>query len=126
MGFSEQEYWSGLLFPSPGNLPNPGIKPKFVSPVLQADSLMLNHRVSPPSFPQSLFIFLTESFSLSSCSCSSFLITLYDWNFKFLFFLLFIKKKIHRGSSFFKVQILFLQKWFSAQIETILLSKERH
>ena len=27
MGFSRQEYWSGLLFPSPGNLSNPGIKP---------------------------------------------------------------------------------------------------
>ena len=26
MGFSRQEYWSGLPFPSPGNLPNPGIK----------------------------------------------------------------------------------------------------
>ena len=27
MGFSRQEYWSGLPFPSPGNLPDPGIKP---------------------------------------------------------------------------------------------------
>ena len=27
MEFSRQEYWSGLLFPSPGNLPDPGIKP---------------------------------------------------------------------------------------------------
>ena len=27
MGFSRQEYWSGLPFPSPGDLPNPGIKP---------------------------------------------------------------------------------------------------
>ena len=32
MGFFRQEYWSGLLFPSPGDLPNPGIKPK--SPAL--------------------------------------------------------------------------------------------
>ena len=32
MGFSKQEYWSGLPFPSPGDLPNPGIKP--VSPAL--------------------------------------------------------------------------------------------
>ena len=37
MGFSRQEYWSGLPFPSPGDLPNPGIEP--TSPVLQADSL---------------------------------------------------------------------------------------
>ena len=27
MGFSKQEYWSGLLFPSPGDLPDPGIEP---------------------------------------------------------------------------------------------------
>ena len=37
MGFSRQEYWSGLPFPSPGDLPNPGIEPQ--SPALQADSL---------------------------------------------------------------------------------------
>ena len=37
MGFSTQEYWSGLPFPSPGDLPDPGIKPRF--PTLQADAL---------------------------------------------------------------------------------------
>ena len=37
MGFSRQEYWSGLLFPSPRDLPNPGIEPR--SPALQADAL---------------------------------------------------------------------------------------
>ena len=37
MGFSRQEYWSGLSFPSPGDLPDPGIKPR--SPALQANSL---------------------------------------------------------------------------------------
>ena len=37
MGFSRQEYWSGLPFPSPGYLPNPGIEPG--SPALQSDSL---------------------------------------------------------------------------------------
>ena len=37
MGFSRQEYWSGLLFPPPGDLPNPGIDPR--SPALLADSL---------------------------------------------------------------------------------------
>ena len=36
MGFFRQEYWSGLPFPSPGDLPNPGIKPE--SPALQANS----------------------------------------------------------------------------------------
>ena len=35
MGFSRQEYWSGLPFPSPGDLPNPGIKPESpASPAL--------------------------------------------------------------------------------------------
>ena len=37
MGFSRQEYWSGLLFPSIGDLPDSGIKPE--SPALQVDSL---------------------------------------------------------------------------------------
>ena len=37
MGFSRQEYWSGLPFPSPGDLPDPGIEAR--SPALQADSL---------------------------------------------------------------------------------------
>ena len=38
MEFSRQEYWSGLPFPSPGDLPNPGIKPG--SPTLHADALL--------------------------------------------------------------------------------------
>ena len=37
MEFSRQEYWSGLPFPSPGDLPNPGIKLR--SPAMQVDSL---------------------------------------------------------------------------------------
>ena len=37
VGFSRQEYWSGLPFPSPGDLPNPGIEPR--SPTLQANAL---------------------------------------------------------------------------------------
>ena len=45
VGFSKQEYWSGLPFPSPGDLPNPGMKPR--SPALQADSLP----TEPPGKP---------------------------------------------------------------------------
>ena len=37
MGFSRQEYWSGLPFPSPGDLPNPGIEPRSLT--LQVDAL---------------------------------------------------------------------------------------
>ena len=37
VGFSRQEYWSGLPFPSPGDLPNPGIEAG--SPALKADAL---------------------------------------------------------------------------------------
>ena len=40
MGFPKQEYWSGLLFPSPGDLPDPGIEP--MSPAWKADSLPLS------------------------------------------------------------------------------------
>ena len=44
MEFSRQVYWSELPFPSPGDLPNPGIEPMSPdSPALQADSLPLSH-----------------------------------------------------------------------------------
>ena len=45
MEFSRQEYWSGLPFPSPGDLPDPEIKP--ASPSLQVDPLQLSHLGSP-------------------------------------------------------------------------------
>ena len=45
MGFSRQEYWSGLPFPSPGDLPDPGIEPR--SPALQADSLSAEPQGKP-------------------------------------------------------------------------------
>ena len=47
MGFSRQEYWSGLPFPSPGDLPNPGIEPG--SRALEADTLTSE----PPGKPKS-------------------------------------------------------------------------
>ena len=44
MEFPRQEYWSGLPFPSPGDLPNPGIKPTSpASLALQVNSLLLSH-----------------------------------------------------------------------------------
>ena len=46
MGFSRQEFWSGLPFPSPGDLPGSGIEPG--SPALQADALPSE----PPGKPE--------------------------------------------------------------------------
>ena len=51
-GFSRQEYWSGVPFPSPGDLPNPGIEPR--SPALQADALTSE----PPIFHSNTHDFL--------------------------------------------------------------------
>ena len=46
MGYSRQEYWNGFPFPSPGDLPNPGIEPR--SATLQADALPSE----PPGIPK--------------------------------------------------------------------------
>ena len=50
MEFFRQEYWSGLPFPTPGNILNPGIKP--TSPALQADSLLLEQLGNPIVLPE--------------------------------------------------------------------------
>ena len=55
MGFSRQECWSGLPFPSPGDLPDPGIKPR--SPALRADALP-----SEPPGKHCIVMFQTGSF----------------------------------------------------------------
>ena len=59
MEFSRQEYWSRLPFPSPGDLPHPGIKPG--SPALQADALSSEPPGKPPKwflgFPKTLLPF---------------------------------------------------------------------
>ena len=48
--FSRQEYWSGWPFPSPGDLPDPGIEPR--SPALQADFLL----PEPPGKPLKIIV----------------------------------------------------------------------
>ena len=48
MEFSRQEYWSGLPYPSPGDLPDPGIESS--SPVLQADFIVWATRETPNDF----------------------------------------------------------------------------
>ena len=55
MGFSRQEYWSGLPFPPPGDLPKPGIEPtSAVSPASQVDSLP----AEPSGKPKSISFYL--------------------------------------------------------------------
>ena len=60
VGFSRQEYWSGLPFLSPGDLPNPGMEPR--SPALQADALLSE----PPGKPLSMCIEMQISDALKS------------------------------------------------------------
>ena len=64
--FSKQEYWSGLPFPFPGSLPNPGIKP--MSPALQVDSLPLSHWASPYTTHHELHAYIFHSSKCFSCS----------------------------------------------------------
>ena len=57
MGFPRQEYWSELLFLSPGDLPDLGIEPKSnVSPALQADSLPAEPRGKPGATLSSIIL----------------------------------------------------------------------
>ena len=72
MEFSRPKYWSGSPFPSPGDLPNPGIKPRF--PALQADSLPAdppgkpkNTRVGSLSLLQRIFLTQELNWDLLHC-----------------------------------------------------------
>ena len=53
MEFSRQEHWNGLLFPSPGDIPNPGIEPGSLA--LQADSLQTELLSSISAFAVRIF-----------------------------------------------------------------------
>ena len=65
MGFSRQEYWSGLPFASPGDHPNPGMEPG--SPALQADSLPSEPPGRPPKEPGCLVEVLLGFEPMISC-----------------------------------------------------------
>ena len=65
MGFSRQEYWCGLLFPSLGDLPNPGIEPR--SPTFQADALTSE----PPGKPWAELYSAEELSERTGKECSS-------------------------------------------------------
>ena len=61
MAFSRQEYWSGLPFPPPGDLPSPGIQPRSpASPALQADSLPLSYHGSVGKHTEKQFVYLSQ------------------------------------------------------------------
>ena len=64
MGFSRQEYWCGLPFPSPGDLPNPGIEPR--SPTLKAEALTSE----PPEKPLGKFEYFRFS-TIMHCDCQT-------------------------------------------------------
>ena len=67
MGFSRQEYWSGLPCPPPGGLPDPGIEPRSpVACVLQVDSLPLNHWEAHIDLCMVLY---NDKFSKRDCIC---------------------------------------------------------
>ena len=65
LGFSRQEYWSGLPFPSPRDFPNPGIE--HGSPALQADTLLSEPPGKPSSFFSFFFPCFTHHFYRSTC-----------------------------------------------------------
>ena len=67
MGFSRQDYWSGVPFPSPGDLPNPRIEPR--SPALRADALTSEPPVFPIEFIYELISFSKEHFSVRLSAC---------------------------------------------------------
>ena len=75
MGFSRQEYWSGLPFPSPGDLPDPGIKPR--SPTLQADAVTSEPRWLRCPMLQPNWCGIVSSLLTPYCSCWHF------WAFHF-------------------------------------------
>ena len=69
MEFSRQESWSGLPFPSPGDLPDPGIEPR--SPALQADSLLTEPSGKPSLAPEYALIKCQSHFTSLSCTIVS-------------------------------------------------------
>ena len=96
MEFSRQEYWSGLPFPSPGDLPDPGIDPK--SPALQVDSLTAEPQEKPKNTGVDSLsilqrIFLTQELNWGLLHCRRILYQLSYQGFS-LFSVLESEKKI--------------------------------
>ena len=69
MGFSRQEYWSGLPYPPPGDLPNPGTEPMSpASPAVQADSLPTEPLGKPHASLMLLLLLLSRFSRVRLCA----------------------------------------------------------
>ena len=83
LGFSRQEYWSGLPFPSPGNLPDPGIKPaSLVSPALAGRFFT----TVPPGKPMCSKWLVPKVLNLFYCYQGALILTYCTWKFTELMF----------------------------------------
>ena len=78
MGFSRQEYWSGLPFPSPGDIPDPGIKP--VSPALTGHKEPLGKPIDVLNYRLKIYVSIWHSWAKypNKIVYRSLLITLFD------------------------------------------------
>ena len=112
MGSSRQEYWSGLPFPSPGDLPHPGIEP--VSPALQVDSLPL----SPGGKPVNSAIYCICLKYLRQRGWERVVYFLFEWTFSFLMWSIILRNKIRNVNCSERVEMLFYQA-------TVLLIREK-
>ena len=100
MGFSRQEYWHGLPFPSPGDLPVPGIEPR--SPALQTDALPSE----PPGKP-TCFRLVVKQVRIHSKKNIIFLLsspTFYD--FDVLFYIFIYPFVVHCGYHFHRKKFI--------------------
>ena len=86
MEFSRQEYWGGLPFPSPEDLPNPGIELR--SPALQADSLQSGPPGKPPAYEYLIdpAAFIEKTFPFSPLNFSAIFVVNQGTTFMCFFF----------------------------------------
>ena len=116
MGFSRQEYWSGLPFPSPGDLPDPGIKPG--SPALQVDSLPSE----PPGKPTVVLASHKSNPALwGFCDCFKLLLHWVIYLFKKVLFTFFL---LNRIGSFSRIERLCFWYVVSAKGQPLCLPPE--
>ena len=120
MGFSRQEHWSGLPFPSPGDLPDTWIEPRYLA--LQANSSPSEPLWKPIIRPSSSYTWFLCSFDISSCSWRWLCVRAHFWAFidttrcsKFILCIFSPHSRINRSSktsgSFYWRMILQSKSW---------------